>query len=345
MKLFSALGLSVLMLGMSGQGLAETAKKSSSIELAYAAQALKPGEWVWAPEIAPTGPVMIYVDLSRQIATIYRNGVRIGVTTISSGKDGHETPTGVFTILQKDIDHHSNLYDDAPMPFMQRLTWSGVALHAGNLPGYPASHGCIRLPYALAEKLFTITSLGITVIVNEVDSVPMRMTGGDLLLPVDAVGAAPPAGSTLPPSSDYEWHPERAPQGPVTVIISQADNRIIVMWSGVEIGRARISMPARDFESHVLTLTITKSGERQWIFASLPGREDEAGKPLDSAISNEVQIPKPFADALSAILKSGDTVFVTPAVSNLETTGEVLTIMEGDLPTGDQIPPGLRIQK
>ncbi len=74
----------------------------------------------------------------------YRNGVRIAVSTCSTGKKGHETPTGVFTILEKDKDHHSSTYNNAPMPNMNRLTWSGVALHAGNLPGYPASHGCVR---------------------------------------------------------------------------------------------------------------------------------------------------------------------------------------------------------
>ena len=83
---------------------------------------LKPGEWVWAPAVAPAGPVQIYVDLSRQLATIYRNGVRIGVTTVSSGKPGYTTPTGVFTILQKDAKHRSKKYNDAPMPFHERLT-------------------------------------------------------------------------------------------------------------------------------------------------------------------------------------------------------------------------------
>src|SRR3546814_18004653 len=78
-----------------------------------------------------------------------------------------ETPTGIFTILQKKVDHKSNLYDDAPMPYMQRLTWSGIAMHAGNLPGYPASHGCIRLPLAFAEHLYGVTQLGLTVIITQ----------------------------------------------------------------------------------------------------------------------------------------------------------------------------------
>lgn len=117
-----------------GAALAQGAKASSAVELARTGETLKPGQWVWAPQIAPKGPVVVHVDLSRQLATVYRNGVRIAVSTVSSGKEGHETPTGVFTILQKDANHRSSLYNSAPMPFQQRLTWDGVALHAGGLP-------------------------------------------------------------------------------------------------------------------------------------------------------------------------------------------------------------------
>ncbi|PSD49226.1 L,D-transpeptidase, partial [Stenotrophomonas maltophilia] len=118
---------------------------------------LKPGEYLWHPEISPTGPIVLVVSLDEQRAYVYRNGIAIGLTTISSGKAGHETPTGVFTILQKDKDHKSNLYNSAPMPYMQRLTWDGIALHGGSLPGHPASHGCVRLPQAFAQKLFSET--------------------------------------------------------------------------------------------------------------------------------------------------------------------------------------------
>src|SRR6185437_15317509 len=109
---------------------------------------LKPGEYLWHPEVSPAGPIVLVVSLDEQRAYVYRNGIAIGLTKISSGKTGHETPTGVFTILQKDKDHRSNLYNSAPMPYMQRLTWDGIALHGGSLPGHPASHGCVRLPQA-----------------------------------------------------------------------------------------------------------------------------------------------------------------------------------------------------
>ena len=112
------------------------------------------------------------VSLPEQRAYVYRNGVLIGASTVSTGKKGHETPTGVFTILQKHEDHYSNLYDNAPMPYMQRLTWSGVALHAGKLPGYPASHGCVRMPYEFARKLYAETKTGLTVVVSDEEQFP-----------------------------------------------------------------------------------------------------------------------------------------------------------------------------
>ncbi len=98
-----------------------------------AAARLRPGQYLWAPQVAPSGAMVMIVNLETQRATVYRNGVPIGITTVSSGRRGHETPPGVYTILQKDADHRSSLYDDAPMPFMQRLTWDGIALHGGLL--------------------------------------------------------------------------------------------------------------------------------------------------------------------------------------------------------------------
>ena len=183
----ACLGISALALVPAPAG-AQGATASSPTEFVRMAERLKPGEWVWAPGIAPAGQVLVYVDLSRQLATVYRNGVRIGVTSVSSGKPGHETPTGVFTILQKDAKHRSSKYNDAPMPFQQRLTWDGVALHAGGLPGYPESHGCVHLPYGFSRDLFGITSLGATVVINGNAADHVRTTGTSLLAPFDAKG-------------------------------------------------------------------------------------------------------------------------------------------------------------
>jgi lipoprotein-anchoring transpeptidase ErfK/SrfK len=93
--------------------------------------------------------------------------VAIGVSTVSSGQPGHDTPTGAFRILEKDVDHHSSLYDNAPMPFMQRLTWDGVALHAGQVMAEPASHGCVRLPRGFARHLFGATAVGTRVVITD----------------------------------------------------------------------------------------------------------------------------------------------------------------------------------
>jgi len=127
------------------------------------AAALKPGEFVWAPELSLEGPSLLVVNLATQRAVLFRNGVPIAASTVSSGKEGYETPTGVFTILQKHREHYSNLYNNAPMPNMQRLTWGGVALHAGNLPGYPASHGCIRMAKKDLEEFYEMVAAGDTV--------------------------------------------------------------------------------------------------------------------------------------------------------------------------------------
>jgi len=110
------------------------------------------------------------IDLTRQRAYVYRGGVRIGATTISSGKPGYETPTGIFAVLQKDKDHYSKKYHHAPMPYDLRLTWEGISVHGGHLPGYPASHGCVRLPIAFSRALFNEASLGMAVTITDRES-------------------------------------------------------------------------------------------------------------------------------------------------------------------------------
>jgi lipoprotein-anchoring transpeptidase ErfK/SrfK len=128
---------------------------------------LRPGQFVWRPNAASTGEVEIVVSLPLQRAYVYRGGTLIGVSTVSTGQPGYETPVGSFNILQKRREHYSNRYDNAPMPFMQRLTWDGIALHAGAIPNRPASHGCIRLPTAFARNLFAVTELGAAVHVTD----------------------------------------------------------------------------------------------------------------------------------------------------------------------------------
>jgi L,D-transpeptidase catalytic domain len=141
--------------------------KQQQLSVLERAAELSSGQFVWDPKAASTGPLFMVIDLTRQRALLYRDGVPIAASTISTGSKGRETPTGVFTILQKEVFHRSRTYDNAPMPYMQRLTAKGVAMHAGNLPGYPASHGCIRLPKGFAKLLYGVTQLGTPVMITD----------------------------------------------------------------------------------------------------------------------------------------------------------------------------------
>ena len=146
-------------------------------------------------ELRPGGaPIMAIVSLRSQEITIYDSARWIMRAPVSSGQRGRETPAGVFSVLQKDADHHSNLYDDAWMPHMHRLTWSGIALHGGPLPGHAASHGCVRLPYDFASRLFELTKVGMRVIIAPGDVAPVEIAHPALFQPmksdIDLVAAA-----------------------------------------------------------------------------------------------------------------------------------------------------------
>jgi len=131
-----------------------------------------------SPQVTrPMGtPLLALVSLKDQRVTIYDKDGAILHAPVSSGQTGYETPVGIYAVLQKEAEHYSNRYDDASMPFMQRITWTGVALHAGALPGYPASHGCIRLPYEFAQRLFPLTKLGMRVVVSRYDVAPSAIS-------------------------------------------------------------------------------------------------------------------------------------------------------------------------
>ena len=141
-------------------------------------------------ETRPAGePILAIVSLQSQRITVYDANGWILRAPVSSGQRGRETPAGIFSVIQKDADHHSNLYDDAFMPHMQRLTWSGIALHGGPLPGYPASHGCVRMPFDFAERLFDVTPMGVRVIVAPSDVAPVEIAHPVLFQPKPGVGS------------------------------------------------------------------------------------------------------------------------------------------------------------
>src|SRR3954449_9556278 len=141
----------------------------------------------------PAGePIMAIVSINIQQVTFYDADGWILRAPVSTGTTGRETPAGVFAVVDKEKDHHSNMYDDASMPNMQRITWNGIALHGGPLPGYAASHGCVRMPFGFAEKLFDKTRIGMRVIISPNDAEPLEFSHPALLVPkAEAIAAAP----------------------------------------------------------------------------------------------------------------------------------------------------------
>jgi hypothetical protein len=315
--LFAALPISPLA--------AQGAPKSAALELAKQAEQLKPGQWVWKPQIAPNGPILVYVDLGRQLATVYRNGIRIGVSTISSGRPGFDTPTGVFTILEKNKEHISRKFNDAPMPYQQRLTWGGVALHAGGLPGYPESHGCVHLPMAFSKLLFDSMPLGGTVIIAGGHEDPVKRPPAGVLAPAMAGVTAPP-GAPLTPEGTYVWDPAASPSGPVSIIISTGDQQVVVLRNGIEIGRAHADVQQETSEAQVMTLAAGK--DKQWIQV---GVGDLTGGPAEIISTERVEqmhLPAAFVKNMHSVIKPGTTVLVTQASVTGASTGVQATVLD-----------------
>jgi hypothetical protein len=268
-------------------------------EVAPRTPALKPGDYVWHPEVSPAGPVVILVSVPDQLLYAYRNGVRIGRSTVSTGKPGKSTPTGVFTVLQKKVRHESSIYKGAQMPHMQRLTWSGVAMHAGHLPGYPASAGCVRLPVDFAANLYSVTTIGTTVIIADNRSAPKETVKPGLLLSKNPGTAA----------GGFKWAPEKAPKGPVSIIISGADRTAYVYRNGVEIGRTPVSGMERLSGSYVFTALelFDSSGRREWISTASSDRRVPNLKDL----ANRVRFPSGFEDDIRSLITPGTTLVIT----------------------------------
>jgi hypothetical protein len=270
------------------------------------ASAFKPGDYVWHPEVSPAGPVVIIVSLPDQVMYVYRNGVRIGRSTVSTGKPGKRTPTGVFTILQKKVHHESNIYKGAKMPHMQRITWSGIAMHAGQLPGYPASAGCVRTPEDFAEKLYSATSNGTTVIIADNNSAPFHTTRPGALFSGTTGAPGQPV-----PERGFVWTPEKATKGPVSIIVSARDGTAYVYRNGVEIGHAFIGGLTTRLVSgtHVFSAlaTVDSDGRRDWLSStSIGGR-----RPNIKDLANGITIPPAFRDDVRVLITPGTTLIVT----------------------------------
>jgi hypothetical protein len=277
---------------------------------------LKPGEYWWKPQLSPSGPLMVLVSIPQQTMHVYRNGILIGRSSVSTGSKGNATPSGVFTILEKKETHHSKKYDNAPMPNMQRLTWTGIAMHSGNLPGYPASHGCIRLPYDFSQLLFSATSKGGTVVVGDGKTpVPhLASNPGLMLAPKDM------SPEMLRPlaHNDYDWKPERSPSGPITIVVSAADRALYVYRNGNPIGRAAVEINGRgrlgDQVFSLLggttgresSLAPGRAGLRWMSVTSSSGRNGDAEK-----IASRLRFNPEFASKVYDVIAPGTTVIIT----------------------------------
>ncbi|HEX2528843.1 MAG TPA: L,D-transpeptidase [Geminicoccus sp.] len=257
LKLAAGLPIVGLLAGWPGPSLAQSVEDD---------HLMKPGQFSWHPDRSPEGPVAIIVSIPDQLVSVYRNGIRIGVSTCSTGRPGHATPTGVFTILQKQTEHRSNIYDGASMPDMERLTWSGIALHVGGLPGYPSSHGCVHLPHAFSDKLYAITHVGTAVIIADEASAPNEIVHPGLVLSTAAEAEIDQVlkgiGSrSLPPVDG-----SAAPVEPVSILVSGADRRFVILAGGDTVAQGPVTIvdPTKPLGSHVLIFSHVTGDSLAW---------------------------------------------------------------------------------
>jgi hypothetical protein len=308
---------------------------------------LRKGEFLWIGDAVTAGPIVMVVSVTEQRAYVYRNGILIGATTVSTGRPGHVTPTGVFTVLQKQKEHRSTIYDGAPMPYMERLTWGGVALHAGGLPGYPESHGCIHLPSEFARLLFDISPNGMTVVIGSDATAPERVAHPGYLAPVKFVDGQPIEGHPFAPNEAERWNPELAPSGPISIVLSQGSQRIVVYRNGIEIGRARLAVSGdTPLVNHALVLTegpssvpdpyVPDATKYRWLRLGVPGHMGENGTQVDPAAVARIEIPPDFVARLNKILTPGTTLLVTSAALQSQTSGPMVQVVDADPPSGKQ---------
>jgi hypothetical protein len=293
---------------------------------------LKHGEFTWAPQLSPNGPITVLVSLDEQRAYAYRNGVQIGVATVSTGKKGHETPTGVFVTTLKDADHHSSKYNNAAMPYTQRFTSDGIALHAGGIPGYPESHGCVHLPSEFARLLFGVSPVGMTVVISDHGHSPTEEVHPPLLAPITGKGAAA-ENRRLFQGESFRWEPEKSAQGAISIVVSGADQRAVVLRNGIEIGRSRalIRDPGRPLGTRVLVAM--DGGEagnsigHRWHSVDILGHTDDLKTAPAADITQRITLPAGFSALLAPLVAPGTTLMITDAPILEQTTGRSLAVL------------------
>lgn len=243
------------------------------------------------PEAAQ-GPITIVVSTDRQRLTVYDGDKSVAETTVSTGVKDHPTPHGVFAVIEKQIFHRSTIYDDAPMPYMQRLTWSGIALHQGHVTGRPASHGCVRLPQEFARDLFRFTRRGMRVIISREDVKPAPLVGFAQIVQAparryvmgDAVQQALVPGEIEPPHATVGQAQVGAARdivsaAPISALINRKTGKLYVRRDFRPLFEVPVTIdePNQPIGAHLLVAQ-PASGERRlaWSAVSVPSRTREA---------------------------------------------------------------------
>ncbi|MEP4079670.1 L,D-transpeptidase family protein [Haloferula sp.] len=304
---------------------AETLMPQNSSKLAA-------GAFEWHPERSPTGPLLVVCSLDDQLLYAFRNGVQIAKSTISTGREGKETPTGVFTILQRKIDHESNIYKGAKMPYMQRLTWTGIAMHAGDLPGHPASAGCIRLPYEFSKLIYGEMKNGSTVVITKKSSTPSKSTNPSSIL---KESEAPDPDNKSIPKGRPIWEPHKSPHGPISVLLSYADRTLYVWRNGIQIGQCPVGFDTADQglpEGVFLMLEGSEPANPKfphltmhpWSTLSLEG--DEVNGDVVTYMRENFHIHPTFRDYLNKVVTPGTLFLATRESSTEDTRSGVMAI-------------------
>ncbi len=224
----------------------------------------------------PKGPLQIAVNISTQKVTLYSNGVRVAQGPVSTGMPGHPTPMGVFSIIEKDRYHHSNIYSGAPMPFMQRITWSGVALHEGVLPGHPASHGCIRTSHDFAQKLWPITKLGVRFIVARSEIVPVDFEHPKLFVPREK-----------PPESRVAMNGETDGQSAGPVRLAQAEQKS----DATDVSATAPLADVRSAERRPIAVSTDDSANQTGTVAPVPAASETPATVVPEELRKSVEVP------------------------------------------------------
>jgi len=301
------------------------------------------------PEDAPKGPLQIIISIADQRVSLFDNGALIARSSVSTGTQGHPTPFGVFSVISKQRWHRSNIYSAAPMPYMQRITWSGIALHAGVVPGHPASHGCIRLKNDFAIRLWHLTKRGTRVIIARDDVQPVDITNPHLFKP-KAVSGSPEfqaaavagksiSGSLVPnaetPEATSLQVPGSAPAGgaakkvvPISIFVSRKLSKLFVRqgFSPLFDVAVKIENPEEPLGTHVFTAMEYQSegAAIRWTVVSIPeefprmseGATKEREAPARqtdkaNAALNHIEIPQDTVERISELLTPASSLIIS----------------------------------